>query len=215
VARRLKLPKSEFKPLPEPALGLLTRDAQLRSGWERDYDGALRDAADGNPKRLFDLLQAGRALSFGERVALAELLEDHLPRPRGRPNTHATGERSSPPYSFDDAISAALSKKPAQLIEAIRTAESYQPEKANILIQFLGQVLPHKRGSPKKAALHQAAIFAHSQLEWVRATYGRLNRKLVEVIIEDARVNTERWTGVAIDSRALHSLMREAKSRVG
>lgn len=215
LARRLKNRKSTFEPLPEPALSMLTRDARLQSGYERDYEKALWHAALGNPERLLNLLQAGRALKITERIALSQLLERYSPRPRGRPKPSAALETTAPKLSLHAALLEALGKRPAALLGLVRSTKLYEPESANVLVQYLRQVLPHQRGSPKKPPLHKAAILAHSLLEPLRAQNGRLDRKVVQAVIEYARVNTERWTGVSIDSRALQSLMREPKSRIG
>jgi hypothetical protein len=51
------------------------RDAQLRSGWEHDYAGALDDAKAGKIARLIDLLRAHRPLGEADFDGLADYVE--------------------------------------------------------------------------------------------------------------------------------------------
>ena len=85
-------------PLTELGRALRERDADLRSGWERDYGGAIRAALAGDAARLLDLLRAHRrpvtadALTDVDLDRLADFIEVTAKRPPGRerdPAVHA------------------------------------------------------------------------------------------------------------------------------
>ena len=92
---------SRRKPsLTELGKALRERDADLRSGWEHDYSGAIRAAFAGDTARLLDLLRAHRrpvmadALTNDDLDRLADFLEVTAKRPPGRgrdPAVHAAG----------------------------------------------------------------------------------------------------------------------------
>jgi hypothetical protein len=67
--------------------------ASLRSGWERDYAGAIAAARKNDAARLVDLLRAERPLTSADFEALADYVEE-LHRPPGREGDPSLREKA-------------------------------------------------------------------------------------------------------------------------
>ena len=66
--------------------------ARLCSAWERDYGGAIEEAArEGDAERLAELLRARRPLTDDDYERLADFIELQL-KGRGQPPNHAARE---------------------------------------------------------------------------------------------------------------------------
>ena len=99
-------------PLTPRGKAIRERDADLRSGWERDYGAAITAALGGDTARLIDLLRAHRLLTDEDFDRLADYVEATAKRPRGRERDEVVHEAAN----IAEAIMAAFGRS-----EPVRT----------------------------------------------------------------------------------------------
>jgi uncharacterized protein YozE (UPF0346 family) len=111
---------------------LRDRDAYLRSGWEKNYRGAIEATHAGDTSRLIDLLHAHRPLNNDDFDKLADYLETKGKRGRNR------------------------------LVDLLRARKPLDDDDFDKIAGYVGTTAKRRRGRSRNEAVHKAARLAET-----------------------------------------------------